>query len=167
MVHISRRTALSTASAAALAGAVLVTQQVGSASAQPAAVTAKTIALTTKTEQSFRNDVGPNGDSAGDTRTVSEYVFLAGKRVGRASGQCIDSYFVDKADVNGRLWAMCTETIMLPGGQIVGQGMLVSSKPAKPILLAITGGTGTYAGARGTMSLDASGSATTLTVRLL
>jgi hypothetical protein len=48
-------------------------------------------------------------------------------------------------------WYWCTETYVLPAGQIVAAGDLVSAGPTAN-MLPVVGGTGAYVGARGTIT---------------
>ena len=91
-------------------------------------------------------DTGATGDSVGDVLTFANDVFdLANaKKVGTDQGYCIRV-------VAGNAYE-CTWTTFLPGGQIVVAGPFYDAKDST---LAITGGTGRYRNARGTMDLHA------------
>lgn len=90
-------------------------------------------------------DLGATGDSAGDLLVFANPVYDAKdtKQVGTNQGSCIRTQV-------GVAWE-CTWTTFLKGGQLVVQGPFLDS--GAPTTLAITGGTGRYAGARGTMTL--------------
>jgi Allene oxide cyclase barrel like domain len=89
-------------------------------------------------------DTGAPGDTAGDVLTFANEVFDAGDRakVGSDQGYCIRT--VPRASYE------CNWTTLLPGGQITVEGPFYDTKNST---LAITGGTGRYRGARGSMEL--------------
>jgi hypothetical protein len=90
-------------------------------------------------------DTGPAGDSAGDILTFANEVFDAkdANKVGTDQGSCIRI-------VPGESYE-CTWTTFLPGGQITVEGPFYDKKDST---LAITGGTGRYRNARGSMDLQ-------------
>jgi allene oxide cyclase len=89
-------------------------------------------------------DTGATGDSVGDVLTFANDVFDAAnaQKVGTDQGYCLRV-------VAGASYE-CTWTTFLPGGQIVVSGPFYDAKDST---LAITGGTGRYRNARGTMDL--------------
>jgi allene oxide cyclase len=91
-------------------------------------------------------DTGAAGDSVGDVLTFANDVFDAANahKVGTDQGYCLRV-------VAGASYE-CTWTTFLPGGQIVVAGPFYDAKDST---LAITGGTGRYRDARGTMELHA------------
>ena len=91
-------------------------------------------------------ETGKKGDSAGDLLTFANELYNAGntKKVGSDNGYCVRT-------VVGKSWE-CWWTSFLAGGQIVVEGPFLDAGPSK---LAITGGTGKYARARGWMNLSA------------
>ena len=92
-------------------------------------------------------DLPPTGeDSLGDTLTFANEVFDArsGEKVGSDQGQCVRT-------VVGEAWE-CYWTTFLPRGQITVEGPFYDAADST---LAITGGTGAYRNARGTMDLHA------------
>jgi allene oxide cyclase len=91
-------------------------------------------------------DTGATGDSAGDVLTFANDVFDAKdqKRVGTDQGTCIRT-------VAGAAYE-CNFTTLLRDGQLVVEGPFYDAKDST---LAIIGGTGAYAQARGTMDLHA------------
>jgi hypothetical protein len=98
-------------------------------------------------------DTGEKGDSTGDLLTFANEVFDAQdkNKVGGDSGWCIRV-------VAGKSYE-CFWTLTLADGQITVEGPFLDAGDS---VLAITGGTGKYAGARGEMALharDAKGSA--------
>ena len=91
-------------------------------------------------------DTGATGDSVGDVLTFANDVFDAtnATKAGTDQGYCVRV-------VAGTSYE-CTWTTFLPGGQIVVAGPFYDAKDST---LAITGGTGRYRNARGTMDLHA------------
>jgi allene oxide cyclase len=91
-------------------------------------------------------DTGATGDSVGDVLTFANDLFDAGntQKAGTDQGYCLRV-------VAGASYE-CTWTSFLPGGQIVVSGPFYDAKDST---LAITGGTGRYRNARGTMDLHA------------
>jgi allene oxide cyclase len=89
---------------------------------------------------------GDGGDSTGDVLTFHNKVYdeTDDHRVGRDQGQCI------RIDVRRGTWE-CAWTTYLDGGQITVEGPF---NDAEDTVLAITGGTGDYADARGSMQLS-------------
>lgn len=91
-------------------------------------------------------DTGAQGDSAGDILTFANEVFDEANKtkVGDNNGWCIRT-------VPGKAWE-CFWTLTLAGGQITVEGPFLDGKDST---VAVTGGTGEYAGARGDMQLHA------------
>jgi hypothetical protein len=91
-------------------------------------------------------DLPPTGDSVGDTLTFANEVFDArtGQKVGTDQGQCVRT-------VVGTAFE-CSWTTFLPRGQITVEGPFYDAADST---VAITGGTGAYRNARGTMDLHA------------
>ena len=90
-------------------------------------------------------DTGAPGDSAGDILTFANEVFDANdqEKVGSDQGYCIRT-------VAGSSYE-CNWTTLLPGGHITVEGPFYDTKDST---LAITGGTGRYRRARGSMDLE-------------
>ena len=98
-------------------------------------------------------DIGPKGDSVGDLLTFANPVFDAADKVqiGTDQGYCIRV-------VVGKSWE-CFWTLILKDGQITVEGPFFDSGDS---VMVVTGGSGKYAGAKGSMKLharDAKGSA--------
>jgi allene oxide cyclase len=92
-------------------------------------------------------DTDANGkDSTGDLLTFHNKVFdqTDTDRVGRDMGDCI------RIDVHRGTWE-CRWTTFLDGGQITVEGPFSDTKNT---VLSITGGTGDYANAQGSMELN-------------
>jgi hypothetical protein len=92
-------------------------------------------------------DTGLPGDTTGDLLTFHNAVFNAtdAKRVGRDQGDCIRI-----APSHGS-WE-CRWVTRVPGGSITVEGPFFDAQNS---VLAVTGGTGIYRNARGTMGLQA------------
>ena len=104
----------------------------------------ETITLVERAASDTVTDLGDKGDSAGDILTFANEVFDADDRekVGSDQGYCIRT-------VAGTSYE-CNWTTLLPDGQITVQGPFFDAGDST---LAITGGTGRYRHARGTMDL--------------
>ena len=91
-------------------------------------------------------DIGPKGDSRGDLLAFANPVFNATnkKKVGSDQGSCVRTAV-------GKSWE-CEWTLLLPKGHLVVQGPYFDTADS---VLAITGGTGIWAHARGQMVLHA------------
>ena len=97
-------------------------------------------------------DIGPKGDSLGDILAFGNPVYDAANhvQVGSDQGSCVRTKV-------GVAWE-CSWTTLLPGGSLTVEGPFYDTSDS---LLAITGGTGKWARARGQMTLharDAAGS---------
>jgi allene oxide cyclase len=89
-------------------------------------------------------DLPPKGDSVGDLLVFANAVFDAANKtqVGTDQGYCVRT-------IVGKSWE-CIWTLTLKTGQITVEGPFYDSGDS---LMAITGGTGKYAGAKGSMKL--------------
>ena len=97
-------------------------------------------------------DTGPAGDSLGDVLAFANPIYNAAntKQLGSDNGSCVRTKVGTAYD--------CSWTLTLPGGQLMVSGPFYDTADS---LLAITGGTGKWLGARGQMKLharDAAGS---------
>ncbi len=121
----------------AAAGAVL---------ASTPALAGNTIAVVEHAATDAVTDTGAPGDTAGDLLTFANPVFDAAnkKQIGTDQGYCI------RTEV-GKSWE-CFWTISLADGQITVEGPFLDKGDS---VLAVTGGTAKYAGARGQMKLHA------------
>ncbi|HWJ33845.1 MAG TPA: allene oxide cyclase family protein [Steroidobacteraceae bacterium] len=89
-------------------------------------------------------DLTAKGDSVGDMLVFANGVFDAANKtqVGTDQGYCIRT-------IVGKSWE-CFWTLILKGGQITVEGPFLDEGDS---LLVVTGGTGKYAGAKGSMKL--------------
>ena len=87
---------------------------------------------------------GPKADKAGNVLTFGNPVYDSAdaKKVGKDSGFCVR--------ILAHRWWECLWTTFLLGGQLTVEGPFSDTGNT---VLAITGGTGTYANARGSMDL--------------
>jgi allene oxide cyclase len=127
---------LAVAVAAVAAGAA-------AAGAHPSARTARTIHVV---EHAVTDAVsnGTKADSLGNVLTFANPIYdgADAKRIGSDNGYCVRT-------VKGKSWE-CLWTTFLPSGQLTVEGPFSDTGNTK---LAITGGTGAYAGAGGWMEL--------------
>jgi allene oxide cyclase len=89
-------------------------------------------------------DLGAKGDSVGDLLVFANKVYDAGNKaqVGTDQGYCVRT-------VVGKSWE-CFWTLTLAAGQITVEGPFLDTGDS---LMVVTGGTGKYAGAKGSMKL--------------
>jgi hypothetical protein len=101
-------------------------------------------------------DLGTKGFGTGDQYVLSDTLYRDGRRVGRDAATC--TVVTAEGD------SICDLVLVLPEGHVMVRGLL----PASPgtIRLAVTGGTGRYATARGDVVLIQKESSSDLTVRL-
>ena len=97
-------------------------------------------------------DLGAKGDSVGDLLTFANPVFDSANKtqVGSDQGYCVRV-------IAGKSWE-CFWTLRLGDGQITVEGPFYDTGDS---IMAVTGGTGKYSGAKGSMKLhprDAKGS---------
>jgi allene oxide cyclase len=97
-------------------------------------------------------DTGVKGDSLGDVLAFGNPIYTANNKtkIGKDQGSCIRT-------VVGAAWE-CSWTLTLAKGSLVVEGPFYDTSDSN---LAITGGTGAWAGARGQMHLHARNAAGT------
>lgn len=124
-----------------LAFAVLA---VALAIAPDAAGAAQTLTVVERATTDAVTDLGAAGDSAGDLLTFQNEIYDAQNTnlVGSNNGWCIRTMV-------GKAWE-CFWTLSLGDGQITVEGPFLDGKDS---MLAVTGGTGAYAGKTGEMKL--------------
>jgi allene oxide cyclase len=106
-------------------------------------------------------DLGAKGDSVGDMLVFANGVFDAANKtqIGSDQGYCVRT-------IVGKSWE-CFWTLTLKAGQITVEGPFMDEGDS---LFSVTGGTGKYAGAKGSMKLhprDAKSSSYDFTYDLL
>ncbi|MFL5955171.1 MAG: hypothetical protein ACJ76I_13800 [Gaiellaceae bacterium] len=113
--------------------------------------TAATTTLHLTEKQTFQRyvDNGAKGESPGDIRTFGGTVFDQGKRVGHDRIRCVVA-------------AKCDAQVWIVGGSLIAKGFVGGQR----FTAKITGGTGRYAGARGTVTV-VGGPVTRYTVHLV
>ncbi|MFI8293476.1 hypothetical protein EAO71_03575 [Streptomyces sp. ms191] len=113
----------------------------------------RVITLIGRLAEQSRFPVNPGGAPAQGDRTVVRSLLFdeAGKQVGETAGTCTTTRVTDGGA------EVCAVTYTLPGGQLSVQGMVFGHlKPGPPPSFdnGITGGTGEYARARGSVHAD-------------
>jgi len=112
----------------------------------PGKVSTKTLALVEHATSDTVTDTGDKGDSVGDILTFANKVYDADNKniVANDSGYCMRT-------IVGLLWE-CNWTLATTDGFVMVEGPFYDAKDSE---LAIIGGTGIYADARGSMKLHA------------
>jgi len=132
----------------------------------------RTLVLVTRQQELRVVDLPPSGLSQGDTRVFNFAVYDASntRRIGRMDGVCHVTDLPDEAS-EARIVAECMKTFALSGGSITVQGdATYTNLPDNfpfPAVQAITGGTGTYRGARGQVNLETRGGNLIQTMQLI
>ncbi|MEV6250349.1 hypothetical protein AB0M38_29740 [Streptomyces sp. NPDC051742] len=113
----------------------------------------RVITLVGRLAEQSRFPVNPGGAPAQGDRTVVRSILFdeAGKQVGETAGTCTTTRVADGGA------EVCTVTYTLPDGQISVQGMVfghLNPGPPPSFDNAITGGTGKYDRARGSVHAD-------------
>jgi len=129
----------------AVLGALSIMIGVVGASASTSA--GKTIKVVERAETDAVIDLGASGDSIGDMLAFGNDIYNASntKKIGRDEGSCIRTN-------PGLAWE-CSWTTILSHGSLTVSGPFYDD--LRDSQLAITGGTGRYRNARGTMTLHA------------
>jgi allene oxide cyclase len=106
----------------------------------------ETLTLVERATSDAVTDLGAQGDSAGDILTFANEVYDKdnANKVGSDNGFCART-------VAGKAWE-CIWTLTLADGQITAEGPFYDTADSE---LAITGGTGEYAEASGSLALHA------------
>jgi hypothetical protein len=111
---------------------------------------------TSKIDQVHLVDNAPSGDSPGDVLVFTEKLFNSrGKQIGSDAASCVRLFDVT---------SLCTGVYKLRGGQLMVQ--LLQPGPTGTYDQAITGGTGRFAGARGTVTVAQSAGGDHFTFRI-
>ena len=105
-------------------------------------------------------DIGKKGDSTGDILTFHNDVYdeTDTTKIGSLQGMCV------RESPRAGTWE-CWWTTSLPDGQITIEGPYTDE--SNSVLAAVTGGTGLYANARGSMAASCGGSTCSLTFSLI
>ena len=125
------------------------------------ALAAEKIQLVEHADTDATLDLGAKGDSVGDLLTFANPVYDAANKtqVGSDQGYCVRV-------IAGKSWE-CFWTLRLKEGQITIEGPFYDAGDS---VMAVTGGTGKYVGAKGSMKLhsrDAKGTSYDLVYELL
>ncbi|MFI2608215.1 hypothetical protein [Kitasatospora sp. NPDC018619] len=132
--------------AASLAAAAIGVAAVGSADAEtPRRGRVEVLDLKVRNDQYEAVDLGPAGPSLGDLDVYSGTTVQDGRSVGHGGGSCQLVQVVE-----GGITAQCLLTVEVEGGSLTVQSLWTKGSGA-PLDMAVTGGTGAYAGARGTI----------------
>jgi allene oxide cyclase len=118
---------------------------VGALATGPAGAESRELKMIEHATTDAVTDTGASGDSAGDILTFANEVFDADdkNKIGTDQGICFRT-------VPGKAWE-CFWTLTLDDGQITVEGPFNDTGDS---VLAVTGGTGSYAGAQGEMALS-------------
>ena len=112
----------------------------------PASAMASSMTIVERATSDAVTDTGAKDDSVGDILTFANELFDKENKtkIGTDNGYCLRT-------VAGKAWE-CAWTTSLKDGQISVQGSFLDGMDS---VLAVTGGTGKYKGARGEMKLHA------------
>jgi len=139
---------MTTSRPALLIGTVLVAGAASALAVLPAAAADQPLHLTTVAvpDRNTDLDLGDPGPSAGDTQVFLDDVQRDGRTVGTSAGSCTVTTISES-----RLAAACSATLLLPEGSLTTQGAFDEDPATGPTgyTWAVTGGTGSYAGAAG------------------
>ena len=129
-----------------LTGIFIIVVILAIAAFSPGKVTTKTLALVEHATSDTVTDTGAKDDSVGDILTFANKVYDKDNKniVANDSGYCMRT-------IVGTLWE-CNWTLATTEGFVMVEGPFYDSKDSE---LAIIGGTGIYADARGSMKLHA------------
>jgi hypothetical protein len=129
-----------------LTATVLVAGAASTLAVLPAASADQPLRLAVVPDQNTDLDLGEPGPSAGDAQVFLDDVQRDGETVGTSAGSCTIATISET-----RLIAACTATLTLPEGSLTTQGAFDENPATGPAgyTWAVTGGTGSYAGAAG------------------
>ncbi|GAB7180570.1 hypothetical protein ATKI12_0401 [Kitasatospora sp. Ki12] len=132
--------------AASLAAAAIGLAAVGTADADtPQRGRVEVLELKVQNDQYEVLDLGAAGPSLGDLDVYSGYSVKDGRNVGRGGGSC------QVVQVHGaEITKQCLITMEVEGGSLTMQALWTTGA-SDPLDMAVTGGTGAYAAARGTV----------------
>ena len=114
---------------------------------RPSKLSINTLTVVEHADTDTVTDIGEKDDSVGDVLTFANKVFdeKNEKEIGSDNGYCLRTVVGDALECN---WTLT----LTDGGTVVVEGPFYDTKDS---VLAITGGTGDYADARGSMKLHA------------
>ena len=129
-----------------LTGLFIIVVILALAAFRPSKLSTTAVAVVEHADTDTVTDIGETGDTVGDVLTFANKVFdeKNEKEIGSDNGYCLRT-------VVGDAWE-CNWTLTLADGSFVVEGPFYDTKDS---VLAITGGTGNYADARGSMKLHA------------
>lgn len=116
----------------------------------------ETIRLTASAFADKEFDVDPSDLSLGDYFVATEDLFRRAEKVGAAHAACTITRLEPATGTPETGAVQCVVSLVLPEGQITAQGARMFSLDAQEppnFVLAITGGTGAYIGARGSVHI--------------
>jgi len=127
-----------------ITGLLIVVIILAAAAFSPGKQTASTLTVVERAESDTVTDTGEKGDTVGDILTFANKVYDQDNKniVGNDSGYCMRT-------IVGMLWE-CNWTLAMADGFVMVEGPFYDTKDSE---LAIIGGTGKYADARGSMKL--------------
>jgi hypothetical protein len=139
----ARRVAATTAVLASVSALVVAAHPIAATSST---ATAQTITFTARGSTFHEVDVAPKGETPtpNDSFVVTSKLFRAGERIGTLHAQCV---VTRRAADPARTPLLCQGVYKFKDGTITGTALL-SANPISRV--AVTGGTGAYAGASGT-----------------
>jgi len=129
-----------------LIGLLIIVVILALAAFRPGKLSTTTLAVVEHADTDTVTDTGETGDTVGDLLTFANKVFdeKNEKEIGSDNGYCLRTAV-------GDAWE-CNWTLTLDDGSFVVEGPFYDAKDS---VLAITGGSGEYADARGSMKLHA------------
>src|SRR3954447_23569372 len=166
-----RRFAASIVFAAAVAATTVAVAARGDDAAGEAQRQVETVRLSASSFADRDLDVRPRGLGLGDSFTASEDLFRDGRNAGHDDATCTITRLEPKGGDPETGALQCFVTLFLPEGQITAQGVRtarLASRAAPKFVLAVTGGTGAYRAARGTVRfVDLDATESRITARLV
>jgi allene oxide cyclase-like protein len=178
-VNARRRTMrwrVALAAIATLALAAGITAVAAKSTGGPAANSEQVIRLVTHNDASGYLDLGEPYLSIGDQIPFSNDLYRDGSWMGEDGGWCVVTRLTGNSGPRGHgplaPTYECVGTNSLPDGQLTAQGLVTygphEEVKTDPYFFAITGGTGSYRGARGEVRIDeVSASEARLTFRIV
>ena len=122
-----------------------------------------TIEVTSVTVKQISHDVKPKGPSKGDTILYRDKLVNAAAQFGKRKGAVVGSNS-GKLTFSGPHTATFQGKAILPGGTLTLSGPAYTS--AAGLVIPVTGGTGAFAGAHGTLTVGAGSTRVPNTYRL-